>query len=828
MSLCTTAVITPFMRMANRAQMKEKLIQDVLKPQIVRIKRESAGAERHSRISKLYSRYSYNPIYAIRSSLGVLIQVPFLMGAYYMLHDFSDLSGQSFLFVSDLSRPDFCLFGLNLLPLLMTFINMVSACVTPDFRLRDIVQAWVIALLFLWILYSAPSALLIFWTCNNILSLLANLKAHAASEREKPLGGILTEVKKSIPKLMLTQRFVRMMSLGFFLLALQSVVAFFMNGQDKREALISHTLSLVALIISIVVYLCKKRGITRLRIVMLSVICSPTLFLWFKWFAAYLEAGFSLRSLIYDPRVALANIAQMMLFGKIYAIQMASAIVVLFFSREKQEKCGAQSFRSKGLGYGMLLSITAIAATSQAVGNAEYLAVSTAWIYYGLFLLMASALCYAAEFIAGDSISRDDTAIVVSIFMFVFLNNPTVQSYFKIYGTTTMVFSLVFIPVIICVSTIKKANKPIVMILAVSSLLSIFLSGTSAGGLDLIDNRNSYADRDSVSVAIKEEDRASVFFLVYDATPDIETLSLLGIDAEPLETLLKDNDFKIYDKTYSIQGNSLESMSRTYDISDAARISTSRKWEICAGNSASFRTFASNGYGTASIQSGYMTGGNLFADEMWPPVDRSVRDKDAVFTLIKGVLMGEFRFDLVGLSEYGEDSYHEFLRSTMAVKSGPWFTAMHGDLPGHSQNSGRLLPNETELFAERLDEALTYMREDIRTILDNNPSAVIVVLGDHGPYLTGDGDRLVDYLPEDISELMIRDRFGTLVAIRWPNPERAERYDDDLITNQDIFPVIFAYLSDSPEPLKMMIGEKKVTYKNHVFIDNGTFIPYAP
>jgi hypothetical protein len=72
---------------------------------------------------------------------------------------------------------------------------------------------------------------------------------------------------------------------------------------------------------------------------------------------------------------------------------------------------------------------------------------------------------------------------------------------------------------------------------------------------------------------------------------------------------------------------------------------------------------------------------------------------------------------------------------------------------------------------------------------------------------------------------MIRDRFGTLVAIRWPDPERAAKYDRNLLVNQDIFPVVFAYLADSPEPLDLMIKEKKAVLKGHTFLDNGVFFP---
>ncbi|MDR1509977.1 MAG: YidC/Oxa1 family membrane protein insertase, partial [Synergistaceae bacterium] len=167
MSLCVTALVAPFMRFASAEQMRERHIQDVLKPQLQRIETESAGAERQRRIQNLYRRYAYHPIYAIRSAFGVLIQVPLLLGAYYMLKNFGAIAGQPFLFAADLSRPDALFFGLNLLPVVMTGINMYSACVTPGFGGRETLQAWIIALLFLLLLYAAPSALLIFWTCNN-------------------------------------------------------------------------------------------------------------------------------------------------------------------------------------------------------------------------------------------------------------------------------------------------------------------------------------------------------------------------------------------------------------------------------------------------------------------------------------------------------------------------------------------------------------------------------------------------------------------------------------------------------------------------------------
>ena len=176
MSFLTFAVFVPLKKWAKKAADKERDIQDMMAPQIAKIKSESTGGERQERISKLYKRYGYNPVMAVRSAVGAMLQIPFLMAAYYMICNLKGLEGQSFLFIRDLSEPDGLLFGLNLLPILMTLINFATTFTTKDMRPKDRIQAIVIALLFLVLLYSAPSALLIYWTCNNILYLLENVK----------------------------------------------------------------------------------------------------------------------------------------------------------------------------------------------------------------------------------------------------------------------------------------------------------------------------------------------------------------------------------------------------------------------------------------------------------------------------------------------------------------------------------------------------------------------------------------------------------------------------------------------------------------------------
>ncbi len=172
LSFVTTLITVPLGKAVSNHIRKERLIESILDPQIKKIKATSTGAEQSKRIRNLYKRYSYNPLYSIRLAFGVLIQLPFLIGAYWMIAEHPSLSGISFGPIADLSQPDKLLGGINVLPLIMTAANLGVVAISAQMPKRDRIQALVIAILFLVLLYSAPSALLIYWTTNNILLLI--------------------------------------------------------------------------------------------------------------------------------------------------------------------------------------------------------------------------------------------------------------------------------------------------------------------------------------------------------------------------------------------------------------------------------------------------------------------------------------------------------------------------------------------------------------------------------------------------------------------------------------------------------------------------------
>jgi hypothetical protein len=193
--------------------------------------------------------------------------------------------------------------------------------------------------------------------------------------------------------------------------------------------------------------------------------------------------------------------------------------------------------------------------------------------------------------------------------------------------------------------------------------------------------------------------------------------------------------------------------------------------------------------------------------------------------LLKSILMGEFRFDIGG-GGFGAQTRDQFIEAKQGifkeVSENRVFIYMHTDLPSHSQNSGACLLDETDLFKERLSRANLEMKQDVDLIVEHDPGAIVIVAGDHGPYLTKNCFITTDvYDISEISRLDIQDRHGTFLAIRWPTGD-FEAYDDITVL-QDIFPAVFAYLYKDPAILEAKVEPilQLPNFISGVSVDNG-------
>lgn len=179
-SAFVTIVTLPLYHVAEQLQKRERDQRLRLQPQIDRIKSTFKGDEQYMMLSTLYRQSGYHPLYALRGSVGLFIQVPFFIAAYHFLSHLLQLQGSRFLFIPDLGQPDGLLtiggVAINVLPIVMTLVNILASIVyTKGFPIRDKVQLYGIAGLFLVLLYQSPSALVLYWTLNNVFSLVKAL-----------------------------------------------------------------------------------------------------------------------------------------------------------------------------------------------------------------------------------------------------------------------------------------------------------------------------------------------------------------------------------------------------------------------------------------------------------------------------------------------------------------------------------------------------------------------------------------------------------------------------------------------------------------------------
>ncbi len=176
MSLVVNTLLLPLYHLAETWQEAERTVQVRMQSQLDRIKSVFQGRERYMMLRTLYRQNKYHPIMAVRTSFGFLIQVPFFFAAFHLLNNYAPLQGVSFGPISDLGAPDAMFFGINVLPFVMTAVNIVSALVyTARLTRRDKIQLYVIAALFLVLLYTSSAGLVFYWTMNNVYSLLKNI-----------------------------------------------------------------------------------------------------------------------------------------------------------------------------------------------------------------------------------------------------------------------------------------------------------------------------------------------------------------------------------------------------------------------------------------------------------------------------------------------------------------------------------------------------------------------------------------------------------------------------------------------------------------------------
>lgn len=162
-----TAASTRSMKRMAALQPQMKALQEKYKDDPAKMNRKLMEFMREHKVSPL------------GGCLPMLLQIPVFFGFFMMIRSAIELRGASFLWVPDLSQPDtlFFLAGFpfNLLPLLMGVTMFWQAKLTPPSPGMDPTQQKILRympLMFMVFLYNYSAALTLYWTTQNLLTIL--------------------------------------------------------------------------------------------------------------------------------------------------------------------------------------------------------------------------------------------------------------------------------------------------------------------------------------------------------------------------------------------------------------------------------------------------------------------------------------------------------------------------------------------------------------------------------------------------------------------------------------------------------------------------------
>ena len=200
MTICIKLLFWPLTAKASRSQKRMASIQGPMAE--LKEKHKDNPQKMQQETLKLFKEHQVNPV---AGCLPMLIQMPIFLGLFYMLRTASELRFEPFLWVSDLSLPDtqFMVggFPINILPMIMGVTMFLQMSMMPVSPTADPMQQKIFKFLpfiFLIFLYNFASGLVLYWTVQNILTIIQQkiinsrpdepLKAVAAAVETKSKG----------------------------------------------------------------------------------------------------------------------------------------------------------------------------------------------------------------------------------------------------------------------------------------------------------------------------------------------------------------------------------------------------------------------------------------------------------------------------------------------------------------------------------------------------------------------------------------------------------------------------------------------------------------
>ncbi|HMT06436.1 MAG TPA: YidC/Oxa1 family membrane protein insertase, partial [Pyrinomonadaceae bacterium] len=136
----------------------------------------------------------------IGGCLPMLLQFPLLIAFYTAVTVSLEVRQASFMWLPDLSAADpwhLLEFAFALSMILSMKFTPQAAAVTPEQQMQQKMMTYIMPIMMLWVMWSAPSGLLLYWFFGNIVSFGQQMVINHLNKSNTPPG---TEVVADVPK----------------------------------------------------------------------------------------------------------------------------------------------------------------------------------------------------------------------------------------------------------------------------------------------------------------------------------------------------------------------------------------------------------------------------------------------------------------------------------------------------------------------------------------------------------------------------------------------------------------------------------------------------
>lgn len=765
LSFITSAAMMPLMRLVAGIVRRETDYQSVILPQIADIKsRYSGDAERHAHVQRLYRRYGYSPLSAVKKVLPLFVQIPFLLLTYFMLKDTAELHGVSFLFLRDLGKPDGLLrvLDVNLLPVVMTAVNLLTVVATPGFTHKDNVQAVSISLLFLALLYTAPSALLLYWTLNNVITMFRTLVAKRGEGARLLFERIL--ILRSVPLVLrerLTDRNLAIVGLVVLIVALYMRLMVYMQVWFFNY-MVSYWLMVEVLAVALVANaLVRRKSHLAVRLS--------------AWIAAVSSATVAICVVIVLAMLPITTKGMMfvnahcnlaVVFDVLFYLGMVPVLFEIMVHSREAVASVASGFTRE---WHWLIGI-AILSIHYSFASANFKlpmgSVILLTVYLVLPALVATLLLTLVFFRSFDA--RKTFRVGVGVVLGAYLIPMVSLESGKILGwSSNLLVRFVLIGgMAYLVGRIRK-RTPVLVFLAVLGcvvITNIAISKICTDG-EIASN---------VKVAEGSEGRKallnapcvhtnSIYLLIYDGyMPDV-VLEGMKVNSIDIGAYLRKFGFTSYD-AYSVACDTVASMGSMFNIGGVVQGSNRSSM---AGNNVFCDYLRRFGYKTSYVLCGYdmpnrgerMPGGFYF-----PTAQKVTRPEMVLYPcIIRGILSQSANT----FNSYTREEWLSVKRNLMATASAVGnFIYAHSAMPGHvaANPAYRKSPEiERRSYEDRVALADKELKEDMGMLLAKNDDSIIIVASDHGSHLS------LPVRENEYDAFTLLDRVGVQLHVRWPH-----------------------------------------------------------